>query len=121
MDIEWFRDYCLSMEGVTEKTPFGRFSRRFDSVLVFYVLNHMFCLIDINDFSSISVRSTPEEIGNLQGRYQSVVSPDNSALRFWIKIELNGDMPDSEVCLLAERAYNIVKEKYTPRPRRKKQ
>ena len=35
MDIEWFRDYCLSMEGVTEKTPFGRFSRRFDSVLVF--------------------------------------------------------------------------------------
>ena len=36
MNIEELREYCLSMEGVTEKTPFGKFARRFDSVLVFY-------------------------------------------------------------------------------------
>lgn len=37
MDLTGLRDYCLSMDGVTEKTPFGRFARRFDSILVFYV------------------------------------------------------------------------------------
>ena len=41
MNIEGFRDYCLSMDGVTEKIPFGKFAHRFDSLLVFYVLDHM--------------------------------------------------------------------------------
>lgn len=26
MNIEEFREYCLLMEGVTEKTPFGKFA-----------------------------------------------------------------------------------------------
>lgn len=62
MNIEEFREYCLSMEGVTEKTPFGKFARRYDSILVFYVLDHMFCFVDIDDFSSVTVKSTPDEI-----------------------------------------------------------
>lgn len=51
MNIEELRDYCLSMECVTEKTPFGKFARRFDSPLVFYVLGHMFCTADMGDFT----------------------------------------------------------------------
>lgn len=43
MDIEEFRDFCLSMDGVTEKTPFGKFAKRYESILVFYILDHMFC------------------------------------------------------------------------------
>ena len=50
MNIEDFRNYCLSMEGVTEKTPFGKFARRYDSILVFYILDHMFCFADMDDF-----------------------------------------------------------------------
>ncbi|WP_237489356.1 MmcQ/YjbR family DNA-binding protein [Muribaculum intestinale] len=62
MNIEEFRDYCLSMDGVTEKTPFEKFTHRFDSLLVFYVLDHMFCMVDMDDFTSVSFRSTNEEI-----------------------------------------------------------
>ncbi len=57
MNIEELRDYCLSMEGVTEKTPFGRFARRFDSVLVFYILDHMFCMTDMDDLKQSSPAS----------------------------------------------------------------
>lgn len=32
MDIEEFRNYCLSMDKVTEKMPFGKFARRYDSI-----------------------------------------------------------------------------------------
>ena len=64
MDIEQFRNYCLSFEGVTEKTPFGKFAPRFSSVLVFYVCGHMFCMTDIDDFHYAVVKNTPEKSQN---------------------------------------------------------
>lgn len=60
------------MEGVTEKNPFGKFARRFDSILVFYVLDHMFCLVDMDDFRSVTVKSTPAEIEELKMNRESV-------------------------------------------------
>ena len=113
MNIEAFRDYCLAMDGVTEKTPFGKFSPRFDSILVFYVLDHMFCMADIDDFSSVSFRSTPEEIGEIKTQYMSAHNPPNQAMKFWISVNLNEDMPDSEIYSYIRRAYETVRDKYT--------
>lgn len=62
MNIEELRDFCLSLGYVTEKTPFGKFARRFDSVLAFYVCGHIFCMTDLNDFSTVTLKSTLEEI-----------------------------------------------------------
>lgn len=75
MNIEEFRDYCLSMDGVMEKTPFGKFAPRFDSTLVFYVLDHMFCMVDMDDFTSVSFRSNDEEIARITERYSAVTPP----------------------------------------------
>lgn len=112
MNIEAFRDYCLSMDGVTEKTPFGKFAHRFDSLLVFYVLDHMFCMVDIDNFTSVSFRSTDEEIAKITERYSAVTTPVNKAMKFWIRVNLNGDMPDSEIYSCVRRAYDIIKYKY---------
>ena len=54
MDIEGFREYCLSLPGVSEGTPFEKFSRGKFTILVFYVCGHMFCYFNIDDFSSIT-------------------------------------------------------------------
>lgn len=117
MNIEEFREYCLSMEGVTEKTPFGKFARRYDSILVFYVLEHMFCFIDMDDFTSVMVKSTPEEVDEIRMKYSSVSDPLNQSLRHWIQLDLDGDISDREVLALVSRAYSIVRDKYTKRPR----
>ena len=113
MNIEEFRDYCLSMDGVTEKTPFGKFAPRFDSTLVFYVLDHMFCMVDMDDFTSVSFRSTDEEIARITERYSAVTTPVNKAMKFWLRVNLNEDMPDSEIYSCVRRAYEIIKEKYS--------
>ncbi len=105
------RDYCLAMEGMTEKTPFGKFSRRFESTLVFYVLDHMFCMADMDDFTSVSFRSTDEEIARITERYSAVTTPVNKAMKFWLRVNLNEDMPDYEIYRLVSRAYDIVKDK----------
>lgn len=112
MNIEEFREYCLSLGDVTEKTPFGKFARRFDSILVFYVLGHMFCLIDMDYFNSVNVKSTPEEIDELKLTYSSVSKPVNLSERYWIQLDFNGDIPDDKIRELVKRSFDIVKEKY---------
>lgn len=87
MNIEEFRDYCLSMDGVMEKTPFGKFAPRFDSTLVFYVLDHMFCMVDMDDFTSVSFRSNDEEIARITERYSAVTPPVNKAMKFWLRVK----------------------------------
>ncbi len=117
MDIERFREYCLSFEGVTEKTPFGKFAQRYDSILVFYVLDHMFCLVDMEDFSSVTVKSTPEEIDELRLTRLSVSDPVNLSRKHWIQIDFDGDISDREIYALVSSAYDIVKAKYSRKKR----
>lgn len=113
MNIEEFRDRCLSMEGVTEKVPFGKFARRYDSLLVFYVLGHMFCMADMDDFTSVSFRSTDDDIAEITERYSAVTTTVNKAMKFWLRVNLNEDMPDSVIYSCVERAYEIIKDKYS--------
>ena len=113
MNIEDFRDYCLSMDGVTEKTPFGKFARRYDSILVFYVLDHMFCFVNMDDFTSVTVKSSPDEVDEIRMNHSSVSNPINRNLHHWILLNLNGDISDSGIYTLVKRAYYIVKAKYT--------
>ncbi len=121
MNIEEFREYCLSLGDVTEKTPFGKFARRYDSILVFYVLDHMFCLTDMDNFYSVDVKLTPEEIDELKLTYSSVSKPVNLSEKHWLQLDFNGDMSDDKICALVKRSYDIVKEKYSrKRPRNSK-
>jgi hypothetical protein len=112
MNIEELREYCLSMEEVTEKTPFGKFARRFDSILVFYILDHMFCLTDMDDFTSVTVKADPEVIEELKMTRSSVSSHRNMSERHWIQLNLNGDISDHEIYIFVKKSYEIVKSKY---------
>ena len=112
MNIEEIRDYCLSMDDVTEKTPFGKFARRYESILVFYVLDHMFCFVDMDDFTSVTVKSTPDEIEEIRMRHSSVSDPLNQSLRHWIQLNLNGDISTGDIYRLVKRGYEIVKKQY---------
>lgn len=117
MNIEELRDFCLSMDGVAEKTPFGKFARRYDSILVFYVCDRMFCLTDMDDFTSVTVKLTPDEIEELRITRSSVGNPVNLSPRHWLQLNLNGDLSDSEILGLVSRAYEIVKAKYSRKGR----
>lgn len=118
MDIEQFREYCLSLGDVTEKMPFGKFAARYDSILVFYVLGHMFCFIDIDNFTYVNVKATPAEIDEIKNSYTSISRPVNQSLKHWIGLQFNGDIPDSDIYNRVRRAFEIVKTQYTPKKKK---
>ncbi len=116
IDIEILREYCLSLGEVVEKIPFGKFARRYDSTVVFYVADHMFCLFDIDAFTSVGVRSTPDAISELMARYPSSVSgPRNPALKNWISVAVNGEISDDEIYALVKTAFEIIRSSHRPK------
>ena len=116
MDLVEFREYCLSHEGVTEKMTFGKFAKRYDSILAFYVRGHMFAFIDIDDFGWVNVRSTPEGIAEIRDKYDSVANPVNQSLRYWISLKFDGDIPDEAIYDFVHRSYDTVRAKYKAKP-----
>ncbi len=115
MNLEKFREYCLSLGDVSEKMPFGKFAAKFDSILAFYVLGHMFCFIDIDNFTFVDLRSTEDEIARMRDTYDSVGDPLNQSKKYWIRLRFDGDIPDAEIYESIRSAFETVKNKHTPK------
>ena len=112
MNVEEYRDYCLSLGAdVEEKLPFVKFKNG-DSVLVFYVCGHMFCFFDLNDFQVVSLKCQPERIDELKARYDCIGKPFNLPSKYWIGVDANA-AEDALLRELTKNSYEIVKAKYT--------
>ena len=111
MNVEEFRDYCLSLPDVTEATPFEKFSRGKYTILVFYINSHMFCYFNIDEFSNITIKCDPTKIVKLKEMYQAVSEPFNGDKRYWISVQPNLDLSDENLKALVRQSYEIVKSK----------
>lgn len=109
MNIEDLRNYCLSLPGVTEATPFEKFSKGRFTILVFYVNGHMFCYFNIDDFSEITVKCEPSLIDELKASHEAVVDPYNGNKKHWIGIKLGMDLNDGQILQLIRDSYHLVK------------
>ena len=111
MNIEDYREYCLSLgEDVEEKLPFTAFHHA-SGVLVFYVHGHMFSFFDCNDFSVISLKCQPERIEELKAQYECIGNPYNESPKHWIGINPT-TAPNDLLKELTRNSYEIVKAKY---------
>ena len=100
MNIEDYRDYCLSLgDDVEERMPFRAFCYA-SEVLVFYVCGHMFSFFDCNNFSVVTLKCQPDRIEELKERHPCVIGVDPATA--------------SDVLLreLTLNSYNLVREKY---------
>ena len=66
MNIEEFREFCLSLPGVTEKMPFGAFLLGERYTCLFYVKGKMFCFLDISKFDRCTIKCDPMVIDELK-------------------------------------------------------
>ena len=111
MNIEDYREFCLSLgEDVEEKFPFTAF-RYASGVLVFYVHGHMFSFFDCDNFSVITLKCHPDCIDELKAQHDCIVKPFNMSPKYWIGV--NPKMAsDALLKEFTQNSYQIVKAKY---------
>ena len=118
MNVEEYRDFCLSLgEDVEEKMPFQAFKAA-QGVLAFYVCGHMFCYFDVDRFSVVNLKCRPEAIEPLKERHPEVANPYNLSAKHWVGVDATA--ADSDLLrTLTRQSYDLVKEQYSPRKRKK--
>lgn len=111
MNIEAFREYCLSLGDVEEKLPFAKMAGG-DSVLAFYVNGHTFCYCNIEEFKTVIVKCQSERICELTESVKGICPPDNHFNpKYWIGLDVL--VVETEILKeLVANSYDIVKSKY---------
>lgn len=109
MNIEDFRAYCLSFKGVQEKMPFEKATSEYDrNLLVFYVADKWFCFVNIETFDFCNIKCPPNQIEELQDRYDGVKPAYHMNKKHWISVYFNNDVSDNIIQDLVKQSYDMV-------------
>ena len=102
MDIESFREYCLSLPGTTEGMKWEH--------LCFMIEEKIFVIIAIDEGNSFSIKCNPDDFDGLTAR-AGIAQAFHMAKRQWIQIanldvlndnELKSRVADSRAMVLAK-------------------
>lgn len=104
MDIEQFRDFCLSLAGTTEDFPFD------ENILVFKVNNKIYALTDIAEFEYINVKCNPEKAEELRAEYEAVKPGFHMNKKHWNSLYIH-QLPEALVYEWVKDSYDLVKKK----------
>ncbi len=108
MNIEEFRDYCLSKKGVTEGFPFD------ETTLVFKVMDKMFALTDTEDEFSINLKCDPEKAIELREQHPETVLPGyHMSKRHWNTVVVDGRISDKILYEWINDSYNLIVDSLT--------
>ena len=111
MDIETFREFCLSLGDVEEKLPFAKMPGG-DSILAFYVNGHTFCYCDIDNFKTVIVKCQADRIPELLESTKGICPPDNHFnAKYWIGLEVE-DVDADPMKELVTNSFEIVRGKH---------
>jgi predicted DNA-binding protein (MmcQ/YjbR family) len=103
MDLEQFREYCLGKRGAREDTPFGA------DVLVFKVAGKMFALAQLDQVpTTANLKCDPDLALDLRDRYEQVSPGYHMNKKHWNTVEIDGGIPESEVCKMIDHSYELV-------------
>ena len=102
MNIESFRDYCLSKPGVTESFPFD------ESTLVFKVANKMFALTSLVRPFSINLKCDPEKAIDLRESYAAVLPGYHMDKRHWNTVMIDGSIEDDRLHQWIDDSYRLI-------------
>ena len=102
MNIESFREFCLSLPATGEKMPFDQ------ETLVFTVMDKMFALTNIEKFESVNLKCDPEEAIRLREMYSSIVPGWHMNKKHWNTILLDGSLDDTQLLHWIKHSYDCV-------------
>jgi predicted DNA-binding protein (MmcQ/YjbR family) len=113
MDLEQFREYCLTKPCATEGMPFG------PTVVVFKTSGKMFALATLDDVpTTVNLKCDPDLALELRDRYEQVTPGYHMNKKHWNTVEIEGGIPDPELRKMIDHSYDLV-AKNLPKPKAK--
>jgi len=114
MNIEAFREYCLSKPAATEGTPFG------PDNIVFKVAGKMFALAALDEVPpAVNLKCDPDLALELRDRYEQVRPGYHMNKKHWNTVVLDGVIPQVEIKKMIDDSYDLVVQSL-PKARRAK-
>ena len=108
MNIEEFREYCISKNAVEECFPFDR------DTLVFKVGGKMFALAALEKSPvSVNLKCDPDYAIELREQYASIIPGYHMSKSNWNTIILESEVSDALLKSLIDLSYKLVFDKLT--------
>ena len=111
MNIEEFRNYCLSKKGATESLPFG------DDTLVFKVGNKMFALAGLQDFKFANLKCDPEKAMEYRETFHGIKPGWHMSKKHWNSVYIDSDVTNQLFFELIDDSYNLIVKSLTKKVR----
>ncbi|MCB0631243.1 MAG: MmcQ/YjbR family DNA-binding protein [Saprospiraceae bacterium] len=106
MNIEEFREYCLSKKGVDESFPFG------ETTLVFKVMGKMFALTGLDsELATANLKCDPSRAVELRERHSQILPGYHMNKQHWNTVELETGLDDGLIRELIDHSYELVVDK----------
>jgi len=102
MNIEQYRNYCIAKKGVTESFPFD------ETTLVFKVMNKMFALAGIENFTFINLKCNPERAIDLREKFEGVTGAYHMSKVHWNSVSTLGDISDKLIYQWIDDSYDLI-------------
>ncbi|MDE6243561.1 MAG: MmcQ/YjbR family DNA-binding protein [Muribaculaceae bacterium] len=111
MNIESIRDYCLSLPMVTEDMAFG------EDHLLFRICEKIFACAELKTADYLTVKSDPEDAIRLREQFADIEPAWHWNKKYWIQLNLNGNLHDDHIKNLIRKSYSEVVKKLPKRIR----
>lgn len=103
MTLEQLRAECLSLPHATEDQPFG------PDTVAFRREGKIFALTNLARIPpAVNLKCDPEYSGELRDRYRGVQPGYHMNKKHWNTVDLEADVPDSEIRRLIRHSYDLV-------------
>jgi len=104
MNIEEFRNYCLTKKGVTESFPFDK------ETLVLQVMGKMFALCSLERKpSQVNLKCNPERSVALREQYDGlIIGGYHMSKLHWNTVLIEDNVPHSLLLELIDHSYELV-------------
>lgn len=102
MNVEEFRNHCISKAGVTESFPFD------DITLVFKVGGKMFALAGIEPFERINLKCDPAIAIELREKFSAVIEGYHMNKKHWNTVYISEDASMINIKEWIDNSYDLV-------------
>jgi len=107
MNVEEYREYCISKKGVTESFPFD------EATLVFKVMDKMFALCGLEHMPlRVNLKCDPERAIELREEHDGIIEAWHMSKKHWNTVYLER-IPEDITKALIDHSYDLVVSKFT--------